>query len=216
MMTLITLSDNDQRLIFSILLILILVIVLIGVMGYVLYRIMKWQSKKMDTLVHDVIVTKVITDKKAFIKYGRYKNWALYFKQAYIPLLIIIFAFIIIIIHNSITRDWSYNPFSTYDGFGTIFFTWKPSGEYTEGTLIKFAKLVVDNHPHLINIAWAGYIFGPCILVGGTWYLVVASSLLARTILLYRRSKEIFEKSLEGYNQGEAISKDLDNSNNQQ
>ena len=215
MNTLITLSDNDKRIIFSVLLILIIVIVLIGLLGYVLYRVMRWQSKKMDTLVHDVVMTKVITDRKHFIRYGRYKNWALYFKQAYIPLLIIIFAFIILIIHNSITRDWSYNPFSTYDGFGTIFFTWKASGQYTEGILIKFAKLVVDNHPHLIDIAWAGYIFGPCILVGGAWYLVVASSLLARTVLLYKRSREIFEKSLDGYNQSEAIKNDLNNNNQQ-
>ena len=211
MNTLITLSDNDKRIIFSLLLILIIVIVLIGVLGYILYRVMKWQAKRMDTLVHDVIVTKVITDKKAFIKYGRYKNWALYFKQAYIPLLIIIFSFIILIIHNSVTGNWAYNPFSTYDGFGTIFFTWKPSGEYTEGTLIKFAKLVVDNHPHLIDIAWAGYIFGPSILVGGTWYLIVAAALLARTILLYKRSRDVFEKSLEGYNQTEAIKEELNN-----
>ena len=104
MNTLITLSDNDKRIIFSVLLILILVIVLIGVLGYALYRIMKWQSKKMDSLVHDVIVTKVITDRKAFIKYGRYKNWALYFKQAYIPLLIIIFSFIISPVFSSTPR----------------------------------------------------------------------------------------------------------------
>ena len=70
---LLTLSDNDKRIIFSLLLIFVVVIVLIGLLGYILYRIMRWQSKKMDHLVHDVVVTKVITDKKAFIKYGRYK-----------------------------------------------------------------------------------------------------------------------------------------------
>ena len=212
--TLLTLSDNDKRIIFSLLLILVIAIVLIGLLGYILYRIMRWQSKKMDSLVHDVVVTKVITDRKAFIKYGRYKNWALYFKQAYIPVIIIIFAFIILIIHNSIAGNWAYNPFSTYDGFGTIFFTWKNSGQYTDGSLIKFAKLIVDNRPHLINIAWAGYIFGPCILVGGTWYVIVVTCFLSRTILLYKRSREIFEKSLDGYRQDEAIQQDI--KNNQQ
>ena len=69
--------------------------------------------------------------------------------------------------------------------------------------MIRFNRLVVDNTPHLIAEAWAGYIFGPCILVGGAWYFVVASSFLARTILLYKRSKEIFEKSLEGFRQNE-------------
>lgn len=208
---LLSLSDSDKRIIFSLLLILIVAIVLIGLLGYILYRVMKFQAKKMDALVHDVVVTKVITDKKHFIKYGRYKNWALFFKQSYIPLLIIIFAFIILIIHNSITGNWGYNPFSTVDGFGTIFFTWKASGEYTNGSLIKFAKLVVDNTPHLVGKAWAGYIFGPCILVGGVWYYITASSLLARTIFLYKRGREIFEKSLDGYRQSETIQNDTNN-----
>ena len=210
---LLSLSDGDKRIIFSLLLILIVAVVLIGLLGYILFRVMKFQAKKMDSLVHDVVVTKVITDKKHFIKYGRYKNWALFFKQSYIPLLIIIFAFIILIIHNSITGNWAYNPFSTEDGFGTLFFTWKVSGQYTDGQLIKFARLVVDNRPHLVGKAWAGYIFGPAILVGGVWYYFAASGLLARTIFLYKRSKDIFEKSLDGYTQSETLQ---NQSNNQQ
>ena len=213
--TLLSLSDGDKRIIFSLLLILIIAIVFIGLLGYILFRLMKWQAKKIDDLVHDVVATKVITDKKAFLRYGRYKNWALFFKQAYIPILIIILAFVILIIHNSITNNWSYNPFSTYDGFGTIFYTWKISGEYTDGAIIKFAKLAVDNTPHLIDIAWAGYIFGPFILVGGTWYVIIAACLLARTVLLYRRSRDIFEKSLEGYRQNETYNNVNQESNDQ-
>ena len=213
--TLLSLSDGDKRIIFSLLLILIIAIVFIGLLGYILFRLMKWQAKKIDDLVHDVVATKVITDKKTFLKYGRYKNWALFFKQTYIPILIIILAFVILIIHNSITNNWSYNPFSTYDGFGTIFYTWKISGEYTDGAIIKFAKLAVDNTPHLIDIAWAGYIFGPFILVGGTWYVIIAACLLARTVLLYRRSRDIFEKSLEGYRQNETYNNVNQESNDQ-
>ena len=203
---LISLSENDKKLIFSILLVVIILIALIALLGYVLFRLMKWQSKKMDTLVHDVVVYKVVTDRKHFVKYGRTKNWALFFKQSCVPLLIILVAFIVLIIHNSITNNWAYNPFSTYDGFGTLFYTWKLSGNYTGGSLIKFAELVIDNRPHLIDIAWAGYIFGPLIIVGGIWYLVSVACLLSRTFLLYKRSREVFEKSLDGYNQSEAES----------
>lgn len=202
---LISLSDGDKRLIFALLLIFIIILVFIGLLGFILMRIMKFQSKKMDTLVHDAVVTKVIKDKKHLIRYGRNKNWAYFFKQAYIPMIIIVAGFIVLFIHNSVNNYWGYNPFSTYDGFGTLFFTWKLSGDYTGGSLIRFAKLVLDNTPHFTAIAWCGYIFGPCILVGGTWYLVAVSSLLARTVMLYKRSKTIFEKSLEGYNQNEAL-----------
>lgn len=209
---LISLSDSDKRLIFALILILIVVIAFIGLLGYLLMRFMKWQSKKIDVLVHDAVVTKVVNDKRHLIKYGRSKNWAYFFKQAYIPIIIILIGVIAVIIHNSIENNWSYNPFSTYDGFGTLFFTWKLSGEYTDWGLIRFAKLVVDNTPHFTSIAWAGYIFGPCILVGGLWYLISASALLSRTIMLHKRSSSIFEKSLDGYHQDEA-NKDLENNN---
>ncbi len=203
---LITLSDNDKRMIFSILLVVILVLVLIGFLGYLLFRIMRWQSRKMDTLIHDVVVNKIITERKHLVRYGRIKNWALFFKQAYIPLIIIVVGAIVLIIHNSIANDWSYNPFSTVDGFGTIFWTWKLSGEFSGNAtdLIRFQIIVLDNTPHLVAEAWAGYVACPLLLVGGTWYLIAVSCLLSRTFLLYKRSREIFEKSLDGFNQSEA------------
>ena len=205
-LVLLQLTENDKRLIFALLLVVILVIVLIGYLGFLLTRLMKWQGKKMDTLIHDVVVSKVITDKKHLIRYGRVKNYNLFFKQAYIPVIIMAVAAIILIIHNSITRNWLYNPFSTKDGFGTIFWTWKLSNEYTDGSLIKFNKLVIDNTPHLVGEAWAGYIAAPCLLVGGAWYFIVVLSFLSRTIMLYKRSKEVFEKSLEGFNQTNQVS----------
>ena len=212
---LISLSDNDKRLIFALILVLIVVIAFIGLLGYFLKKFMKWQGKKIDSLVHDAVVYKVVNDKKHFIKYGRSKNWQYFFKKAYIQILIILLGFIVLIIHNSIEGDWSYNPFSSYNGFGTLFFTWKLSGEYTDGTLIKFAKLVLDNTPHFDAIAWCGYIFGPCILVGGTWYLIAVSGLLSRTIFLYKRARSVYEKSLDGYRQDEANnSNELNNNNN--
>ena len=203
---LISLSEGDKRLIFSLLLILIVVVVFVALLGYALTRLMKWQAKKMDTLIHDVVVYKVITDKKHLIKYGRVKNWAFFFKQSYIPLIIILVGLVVILIRNGVTNDWNYHIFSIENGFGTIFWTWKASGSFTGGEydLVRFQKIVLDNTPHFVGAAWASYIAVPCFLAGGAWYLVSAMSLLARTFKLYKRSKEVFEKSLDGFNQTKA------------
>ena len=199
----VTLSENDKRLIFSILIVVIVVLVLIAFLGYLLFRVMRWQSHKMDTLIHDVLVYNVITDRKHLMSYGRKKNWALFFKQAYIPLIILIVAAVVLIIHNTLDNNWEYNPFSTYDGFGTLFWTWKASGEFTgsEWDIIRFQLIFLDNEPHVVAEAWCGYVFGPLVIVGGTWYLIAVSCLLARTFMLIKRSREVFEKSLDGFHQ---------------
>jgi hypothetical protein len=213
---LISLSESDKRFIFSILIVVIVLLVLIGFLGYALFRLMKWQSKKMDTLIHDVVYYKVITDRKHLIKYGRSKNWAMFFKQAYIALIIALVGVVVLLVHNAVYDYWNYNPFSTYDGFGTIFWTWKYSGEYsgTEYDLIRFRLIVVDNTPHVVDIAWAGYVCAPLFIVGGAWYIVAASCLLSRTFLLYKRSREVFEKSLAGFRQNEAPQVNQSNNTN--
>lgn len=211
-LVLISLSENDKRLIFALLLIFILVLVLIGYLGYLLVKLMKWQGKKMDTLIHDVVVTKVITDKKALVRYGRKKNYALFFKQSYVALILIALAGIVLLIRCSIYNDFAYNLFSTENGFGTLFYTWKLGGEFSgdEFSFIRFNNLVVDNYPHFVADAWGAYVCVPLFFVGGVWYFVAVSSLFARTIMLEKRSREVFEKSLEGYNQTEADKRKLE------
>ncbi len=201
---LISLSESDKRIFFAILIVAILVLVLLGYLGYLLVKLMKWQGKKMDTLIHDVVVTKTITNRGHLIRYGRKKNWALFFKQAYVPLIIIAVGFIILLIRNSINGDFTYNPFSVENGCGSILWTWKLSNEFVGGDLIKFNVIVLDNQPHFVAEAWAGYIACPCFLIGGLWYLITISALMGRPIKLYIRSREVFEKSLDGFNQNEA------------
>ena len=159
------------------------------------------------------IDVQIVSDKKHLSVYARKKNWILFFKQSYIPFLIVVFGVLIWVTKCCIDGDFSYNPFNTVDGFGTIFWTWKNSGEYTEGTIIKFIKLTVDNTPHLVASAWAGYICCPCWLVGGLWYFIAVTSLVGRSIKLSKRSRELFEKSLDGFNQNKA-SNNLNNPNN--
>lgn len=207
---LISLSENDKRLIFALLIVVILLLALIGYLGYLLVKMMKWQGKKIETLTADAVNNKVVIDPRHLRRYGRKKNWALFFKQAIPPIIIALVGAIVLVIRNSIYNDFSYNIFSTYNGFGTIFFTWKLSGDLTGETydLIRFNIIVVDNYPHFIADAWAAYISAPCFIVAGVWYFLVASSLLARTIHLQIVSRTKFEKEIKN------IYKDPDNSNN--
>lgn len=203
---LVSLSENDKRLIFALLLVFILVFVLIGYIGFLITRVMKWQGKKLDHVVADPVVTRVITDKKHFRRYARKKNWRLFFKQSWIGVIILLFGGLVLLFRDIFTHDWAYNVFEYQKtGFGTILFIWdfskcitKPEGM---GLVLNWPELI--NTPHLEGQAWASYIFVTCLIVGGLWYLIALQALIARTIRMYKLCSSAFDKTLEGFNQNQ-------------
>ena len=221
MNVLLSLSENDKRLIFAILLVLILVIVLIGYIGFLVTRVMKWQGKKIDTLVADPVVTRVITDKHHFIRYARKKNWRLFFKQSYLGIILMILGVVILIIRDAVYKDFSYNPFNKDTGFGSLLFVWDFSVCFKrEGIslVVNWPQLV--NTPHFVLEAWGGYLFVIFVVTGGIWYLISLQALIARTLRMYKLSTTAFEKTLEGFNQNvqfaqQQAPQNPDNNNNQ-
>ena len=203
---LIQLSENDKRIIIALCLVLILVFVLIGILGSLIIRTMKWQGKKCDTLVSDVVTNHIVETPRQLRKYARIKNIRHFLKQAWIPIVIIIVGVLLIIIRDAIHNDWTYNPFNIDDGFGTLLFIWdfKNPNYYTTIFGIKLLAewpALIPDHPKFVPEAIFAYIAVPCVVIGSLWYLVVAQAYLARTIRAYKLSKQVFEKSLDGFNQ---------------
>lgn len=217
---LLALSENDKRLILALLLVLILFFVLIGYLGMLIIKVMKWQGKRLDSEVADVLVTRVITDRKHFMPYARKKNWRIFFKDAAIPIIILIVAFTVLLVRNIIERDFSYNPFNHHDGFGTLLFLWDFENPdcYTRvfglTVLCEWPPLI--NEPHVVAEAWCGYIFVPLIFIGGLWYLWTLQSLISRTIRIYKLSRTAFSKNLENFNQTDALSSAINKANSSQ
>ena len=210
---LIALSENDKRLLIALLLVLILVFVLIGYIGMLITRIMKWQGKMLDNLVADVLYTRVVTDRKHFFRYARKKNWRLFFKQSWVAIIILLVSGLVLVIRDAIARDFTYNPFNSENGFGTVLFLWDFSNPdyYTKifniTVLSSWPGLI--NTPHLVGEAWASYIFVPGIIIGGLWYFWAVQSLIARTIRMIKLSRSAFDKNLDNFNQNDAIANRL-------
>ena len=202
---LISLSDKDKRVILIFFLLLIVIIAFIAVIGAIITRVMKWQGKKMDDLTHDVVVTNVVDNKKDFMRYARIKNWYTFFKQAWIPLIILTVSALILIIHNGATGDWSYDLLDYKStGFTTLFFVWDFDDPNIYHTFFG-VRLICDwppilNYPHFSIEAWASYLFFFGMVIGGTWYLVTLQCVIARSIRMWQLSYDLYTKSLEGYN----------------
>ena len=201
---LIKLTENDKRFIIALCLVIILVFVLIGLIGALVVRTMKWQAKKCDTLVSDVVTNHIITTPHQLRVYAHKKNIRYFLKQAWIPLIIVLVGVILLVIHNAVNNNWAYNPFNLDDGFGTLLFAWDFSTIITTpengvGLLLNWPAQI--NAPHFVVEAIYSYIAVPCLIVGGIWYLVSAQAYLARTIRAHKLAKTIFEKSLDNFNQ---------------
>lgn len=205
----IKLSEGDKRLIFVIFLAVLILIIVVGAIGYVITKVMKYQSSKLETAVYDVVVTKVITDEKAFKKYAWKKNVQMLLKQTWIPILIIAFGFLILLIRAIAYNNWSYNPWNHHDGFGTLFYVWDwsnaPTAKFFGLTLINGWPPVL-NEPHLEGHAWAAYIFGVCTIVGAVWYILAVQAFFARLFKTKSLAHSVFKKSLENYNQARGFS----------
>lgn len=201
---LIQLSENEKRFIFIFLLAFILLIIIFIGIGYIIVKVMKSQGQALDRHVHDPVVTKVITDEKHFKKYAKRKNGQLFLKQAWIPLIIIAIGALFLLIRAIALNDWSwsYNPFDNSKGFATLLWTWDYSEvikKTSTGIVINWP--VLTNNPHFVMEAWAAYGFVPCLLVGSIWYVIVVQGYFARLYRINKLAKQIFDKSLENYNQ---------------
>ena len=200
---LIKLTENDKRILIALLIAIILLFVLIGLLGSLVIRTMKWQGKKCDNLISDVVTNHIVTTPHQLRVYARKKNRRCFIKQAWIPIILIILGVLIVVIHNAVTSNWAYNPFNVDDGFGSLLFIWDFSKiSFTiGGEGIKLTGPELIHSPIFVVEALPSYFAVTFLIVGGCWYLVAAQAYLARTIRAYKLSKKVFDKSLENYNQ---------------
>lgn len=209
-------TENDKRVIVALLFVIIILFVVIGLLGSLIVRTMKWQGKKCDTLVSDVVTNRIVTTPHQLRKYASKKNIRYFIKQAWIPIIIIAVGVLTLIIRNAVKKDWSYNPFNINDGFGSLFFVWDFSKIITTpetgvGITLNWPTLI--NQPHFVPEAIVAYISISCLFVGGAWYLVAAQAYLARTLRAIKLSKKVFEKSLDNFDQNTPLQQPTDNQN---
>lgn len=199
---LIALTENDKRVLIALGLLLILVFVLVGYIGLLVERTMKRQAKKVGVMMHDVVAAKVITNSRAFIKFGRKKNNRLFFKQAYIPFLILLFALFIYILYGAITRNWGLKIFDyKKEGFCTLLFLW----DFTDPKIYVpwFGIKIIGNWPPILNTphfegaAWASYLIVPSIFAGFGWLFVVVQAHISRAFRIKKLAKTIFSPTLD-------------------
>lgn len=198
-------NENAKRVLYTLFLILIIALALLSLIGSIILKTMENQGKLLDREISDPIKKcRLIQDQKHFMKYATKKNKIIFFKQSLKPISIIFVGVAVLIIYYLVTENWSYNPWSMEEGFGSLLFTLDFTtmfqinpGDNT-GLLINWPSV---SHVPTFNINnWCGYISCTCWLVGGVWYLWNVHSFIGRTFRILKLRKTIYEKTLENFN----------------
>ena len=217
---LIKLTENDKRILIVLLLIFILFFVVVGYLGLLITRIMRFQGKRMDNMMHDIVITRVVTNKKEFTRVARKKNWRYFYKTAWIPLFIMVFAAILYVIALRV-YNWNYDLFDmNKTGFTTLFFVWDFSDPDIYANIFGINVLAtwppLINTPHFEVDALFSYFIVPIFLIGAIWYLICLQCLISRTIRIYQLGHSIYTKSLADYNINQVNANNAGIINNQQ
>ena len=196
-------NDDARHLIIAFILLFVLVFVIFALLGKLVYKVMKWEGKKADDMVHDVLVSGVITKESKLFFFGLRKNRRLLIKQSYIPFIILLVGSLTLLIYCLVYQRWGFNPFgSDQYGFGTLFyhFDWAGATEPFFGIPLIARWPEVTQAPYFSVDAWGSYVFVPCLIVGGVWFALMCQAYMARTIRLFFITKSAFRKNLSDYN----------------
>lgn len=214
----ITFSENDKRLILVILIAFVVILLIIGAIGYVIQKAIESQGKRLDQDVYDAVVYGVIEEEKHFKSYARRKNLQIFLKQAWIPLIIILVGFIVLVVKAIIDGGFSYNPFNMNDGFSTLLWVWDFENPIYYNTFFGLKLLsqwpAALNNPHFNPDAWAGYTSVPCFIIGGLWYIIVVQAFFARWIRIKTLVRKTFEKDLSKFNVNTGFANENNNNTN--
>jgi hypothetical protein len=204
--TLISLSEKEQRLLIILFVLLVAVLALVGLIGWVVRKIMAFQSRKVDEGMSYLVTTKVIKDERHFRRIARRKNYRLVFAQYFFPLLILGLDVVFLVVYVSLTGDHSIvTEMFSYDarGFMTLFFVFDwaniPKSTFFGLTLPSDWPPLL-NSPHFVLAAWPNYLFVTVAIAAIVWLLVATQAFIARSWRIYRKSRTIFIKSLDTIN----------------
>ena len=198
------LSEDEKRFLWVFFLAIIIIILIFGVIGYIIRKVIRKQGDKLERAVYDAVTTGVVADEKHFKKYARKKNIQIFYRDMWIPIIILLISALVLVVHGFITNNFAYNPFNKDDGFGTLIWLWDFSNPTYYNTFfgIKLLSSWPDpiNTPHLVAEAWAGYASVPLFIIGAFWYILVVQGLFARWLKIKQIIKVTYKKDLSTFN----------------
>lgn len=209
----IQLSETDRKALIILLIVLVLLILILGLIGVAVRQTMLYQAKRADTMMHDVAVTHVIDNPKAFRRFGFKKNNRALFRDSLVPFAIILSALLLWVVYNIFSHGWGRN---IWEEFGDLFFRFKTdNSQYPPNdplwvkvfgmTILARWPEAVEGYPRFEVNHIVSYIVCAATIVSAIYYAVICQAYISRAVMIYVRSNSVYEKSLAGFKASEDI-----------
>ena len=202
------LTDADRRALIIMLVVLALLVLIIGLLGVAVRAVMHHQADRADTMMHDVAVTHVIDNPRAFRRFGFMKNNRALYRDSLWPFAVALSGVLVWVIFNIAVSRWNENP---WEHFGELFFRFKmDNADYPSDnplwvkvfgmTIIARWPETIEGYPRFEVEHLCSYIAVALWIVAIAWYAYACQAYIARAVRIYRRSTTVYKKSLEGFN----------------
>lgn len=201
---LLKLTESDKRFIIIFTFAILAILTILVLIALLIAKIAKTQAKRIDILMHDVVVTGVVDTKKKFIKVAAKKS-NIYFYRHVRPAMLILFIWgigtlIFCLTYPNATFAGIFTDYEKY-GFATIF----PIYDLSNPIMTNFFGWfdIITGYgdpistPHFTVDAIFAYISVPLLFVGGFMFLFQVQGLAARNIRAHRLAKKIYSKNLD-------------------
>lgn len=196
-----TLSQNDKRLLFVLLIVFVILFVLLGIIGALVRKVSSTFAKRMDYEIHDAVTKRVIKTPEQLKKYGRAKNMRRFFVEAIPPFCIALLSLVVFLICAFATGAWTRDYFKE---FSSLLYLW--DWDNPEIHTKFFGLDIIRDFPPIINRPrfvmeyLPSYILVPMWFIAIAYYLIVIQAFIARWSMTNKRAHTVFEKSLDGFN----------------
>ena len=191
-------KDVSWKVILVIFLVVIIFFVLIGLIGKLIEIIMTKQGKAVDHDMANLVMSKVIDNKKDFKKIAMYKSRVRFLKASIYPLILLFIAFLTWIIYACSIKNFSQSIFNRETGIMSLFYELDFSSiEYYPPFGIAWNKLVWIKPTPFSDIRITNYFIFFFLITGLIWYLVVTQAYVARFFRINKLSKTIYSVNLD-------------------
>ena len=186
------------KVILVIALIIVAFFVIFGLIGRLIQITMEKQGMGVDHDMANLVISKLVDNKKDFKSIAKYKSRKRFFKASIAPFILLLISLILYLIHGFLINNFTESIFDSETGIGSLFYKldWS-SVNYYPPFGIDWNKLIWIKPVVFQDLRIFNYFIFLFLFIGVVYYLVCVQAYIARSFRINKLSKTIYSVNLD-------------------